>query len=480
MRLFDLNIETVLDHWEVHHGIREVIANALDEQTLSGTAPIRIARDGAGCWHVRDFGRGIKIEDFTLNENPEKIGTDGVIGKFGVGLKDALATFDRHGVGVSISSPHGRFTLTKATKHDFDAITTLHIAHDPGDPLTEGTDVFLTGVTDAAVETAKSMFLCFREHRILDRTAFGQVIAKPREGDADVFINGVWVNAEPSFLFSYNVTSLTETMRKALNRERVNVGRIVYADRLRQILKASQAAEVSHALATAYSRKDMGDLPEELTWIDVANKALNELARLQKVVVVSQEEIKTRPELVEDIKRDGHQIVLVTDREKQKADDQARTGGAPFHTLATWIRSVSDSFKYTFVEEGSMNPAEIAVFRRHGEIMRLVGVPSSDAPKVMVSETLQTTTDATEGAWDAQIPAIVIKRTQLASLRSFAGTLLHELAHSKTGTVDCTRAFENALTRYLGAITESCLGPQLWNNREGTLFPMGTIGQKRK
>lgn len=25
MRLFDLNIETVLDHWDVHHGICEVI-----------------------------------------------------------------------------------------------------------------------------------------------------------------------------------------------------------------------------------------------------------------------------------------------------------------------------------------------------------------------------------------------------------------------------------------------------------------------
>lgn len=479
MPLFDLNIETVLDHWDVHHGIREVIANALDEQRLSGTAPIRIAKDGDGCWHVRDFGRGIKIEDFTLNENPEKIGADGIIGKFGVGLKDALATFDRHGVAVAIRSHHGSFTLTKASKHDFGGITTLHIAHDSGDSASEGTDVILTGANDTAVETAKRMFLCFREHQVLDQTPFGQVIAK-RDGGADIFVNGVLVNAEPSFLFTYNVTSLTEAMRKALNRERVNVGRNVYADRVRQILKASQAADVSRELATAYSRKDAGDLPEELTWIDVANKALNELARFQKVVVVSQEEIKTRPELVEDIKRDGYQIVLVTDREKQKADEQAQTGAASFHTMGTWIRSVNESFKYTFVEETAMTSAEVAVFARRWEVMQLVGVRGADAPKVIVSETLRTTTDRTEGVWDPQIPGIVIKRSQLASVRLFAGTLLHELAHSKTGTIDCTRAFENVLTRYLGAVAESSLGPELWKNPEGTLFPMAGIGQKRK
>ncbi len=34
-RLFDLNIEEVLEHWEVEHALREIIANALDEQFLS-------------------------------------------------------------------------------------------------------------------------------------------------------------------------------------------------------------------------------------------------------------------------------------------------------------------------------------------------------------------------------------------------------------------------------------------------------------
>ena len=70
-RLFDLNIEEVLEAWEVSHAIREVISNALDEQLLSGTADIEIAKDPEGRWTVRDFGRGLRIEHFTLNENKE-------------------------------------------------------------------------------------------------------------------------------------------------------------------------------------------------------------------------------------------------------------------------------------------------------------------------------------------------------------------------------------------------------------------------
>jgi hypothetical protein len=43
---FDLNIEKVLEHWTVPFAIRELIANALDEQALTGTSdPIpRITR----------------------------------------------------------------------------------------------------------------------------------------------------------------------------------------------------------------------------------------------------------------------------------------------------------------------------------------------------------------------------------------------------------------------------------------------------
>ena len=46
-RAFDLNIEEVLENWEVEHALREVIANAFDEQFFSGTPEITITKDHA-------------------------------------------------------------------------------------------------------------------------------------------------------------------------------------------------------------------------------------------------------------------------------------------------------------------------------------------------------------------------------------------------------------------------------------------------
>src|ERR1700733_7351852 len=96
MREFDLNIERMLENWTVAHALREVIANALDEQALTGTSEPQIFRDAGGRWHIRDWGRGLRYEHLTQNENKEKLAyPDKVVGKFGVGLKDALAKFDR-------------------------------------------------------------------------------------------------------------------------------------------------------------------------------------------------------------------------------------------------------------------------------------------------------------------------------------------------------------------------------------------------
>ena len=113
-REFDLNIERVLENWTLAHAIRELIANALDEAALTSTAEPEIVKDADGAWHVRDFGRGLRYEHLTQNENREKLAhPDKVVGKFGVGLKDALATFDWRGIGVRIRSRFGDITTKK-------------------------------------------------------------------------------------------------------------------------------------------------------------------------------------------------------------------------------------------------------------------------------------------------------------------------------------------------------------------------------
>src|SRR5204862_183117 len=106
--------------------------------------------DDRGRWHVRDFGRGVRYEHLTQNENDEKLANpEKVVGKFGVGLKDALATFDRRGIRVEVRSRHGVITTARQGKHGFEDLKTLHALIAPPDDLDMlGTDVVLQGVVD--------------------------------------------------------------------------------------------------------------------------------------------------------------------------------------------------------------------------------------------------------------------------------------------------------------------------------------------
>ena len=47
MKKFDLNIEKILEDWEMHHAIREIIANALDEQLLTKTKDVEIVKNNS-------------------------------------------------------------------------------------------------------------------------------------------------------------------------------------------------------------------------------------------------------------------------------------------------------------------------------------------------------------------------------------------------------------------------------------------------
>jgi hypothetical protein len=123
MKNFDLNIDKILENWEVFHAVRELIANAIvDEQILTNTQKPMIFQDEAGWWHVRDFGRGLRYQDLIQTENPEKLDHANLIGKFGIGLKDALATFDLRGITVLIRSRHGDISLARVSKHSFEEL----------------------------------------------------------------------------------------------------------------------------------------------------------------------------------------------------------------------------------------------------------------------------------------------------------------------------------------------------------------------
>ena len=452
MKEFDLNIEKVLENWTVAHAIREIIANALDEQILTGTDEIEIYRDNSGRWHIRDYGRGIQYQHLTQNENEEKQNHPHLIGKFGVGLKDALATFNRHGMDVIIDSKHGRITIGQSAKYGFSDITTLHAyIDDPIDKSFEGTDFCIVGCSRADIEAAKDLFLEFAPIRHLEKTPYGDVLQK-RNGISEIFINGIKVAEEENFLFSYNITSLNATLRKALNRERTNVGRTAYSDRIRAILLAAESEAVLTVFTDNLTQMSNGKQADELKWVDVQAHAVRHLSARKETVYVTPEEIqRSSGAVLEVIRNSGKQAVFVTETVKQKIADTTDVSGKQISTIQSVVAQYNNSFQYDFVSYDALTITEKAVFDLHCQLLQ--ETHSKVKPEqIKIAQRLRPDfpADSFGGVWDPEKELVIIRRDMLRNPAVFCGVLIHELTHADTGFDDIDRGFETALSRWIG------------------------------
>ena len=453
-RLFDLNIQRVLEHWSVSEAVREIIANALDEQALTDTSEPEVFRGEDEAWHVRDFGRGLRYEHFTQNEDAEKLRKPNlVIGKFGVGLKDALATFDRHRIGVTILSRHATITLASAAKHGFEDVLTLHaVVAPPRNPAMTGTEVILAGVADDAVETAKDFFLRYSREIELDATRYGSVLERA-EGPGRIYVNGLRVAEEPNFLFSYNITSLTKGLRAALNRERSNVGRQAYSDRVKAILLDSKAPTVADPLAEDLANLARGVNHDETTWIDVGLHACKVLNASERVVFVTADQMYLAGDLIGRARDDGYRVVVVPDTVAHRLPRLKDMEGNPLRDLGEYRDEWNRSFQYNFVPVEEMSDRERAVFELASPLVALLRQETRRVKDVRISRTMRINAHSNNeaiGVWDELEGTIVIKRDVLSRPESFLGTLLHEVGHAFSGAPDRSEQFEDALTHLLG------------------------------
>ncbi len=458
MRKFDLNIEKVLEDWDVSDSLREIVANAIDEELLTNTDKVRIFKDSKG-WHIRDFGRGLQYKHLTQNENQEKLKRrDLVIGKFGVGLKDALATLDRHKVKLSIGSKHGDISLGKSSKQGFDDIVTLHaLISEPADPKFIGTDFILKGINAEQIKHAKNFFLRFSGEELLEETKFGQVL-KRNKRSARIYINGVRVAEEEDFLFSYNITSLTKPMEKALNRERTHVGRAAYTQRVKDILLECRESAVAEIIAKDLKNFEAGKLHDELKWLDVAVHACKLLNATGKYIFLTPMEYRMAPIVINRAEGDGYTVVTIPENVRQKLRGLKDLFGLPIRDLSEYIEQWNTSFQFTFVKPSDLKKNERRIFDKTNDILRLRGGKPSLVKEILISETMRLEgLEEAVGLWERDEQRIIVKRSQLRSLRDYAGTLLHEVAHATSGAFDVSARFEDELTRELGSIASSSL-----------------------
>lgn len=448
-KFFDLNIEKVLENWGVEHALREIIANALDERIITDTREIDISYSDGIC-HIRDYGRGLQYMHFTQNENREKLESPGLIGKFGVGLKDALGVFHRNGIGVTIHSKYSTVTLTMSKKPGFDVQTLHAVFSEPEYPDMEGTDVVLTGITKDDLKKAKAMFLVFDENlELLEITNYGEVYSRKDDGRSFIYANGVRIAEEDNFMFSYNITNINTQMKKALNRERSNVGRTAYSDTVKSILKNCSSERVLLPLVSDIDNVMKGENKDETGWVEIASYASMTLDRTGNVVFMTPaEHACLTNQQVEILQQSGRKLVMVTDAVFKKIEGSVRT----FRMIR---EEYEKGFKYDFVEYGSLSKTERKVLNTSVPIFALIGKKlETPKPNLRISESLRTDAQGqdTLGLWDPKEDAIIIKRSVLESKETFAGVLMHEYAHYATDCEDNTREFEKVLSDMLGFI----------------------------
>ena len=456
VRKFDLNMkEDLLESWDVSDGVREIIANSLDEQKLTDSKSVEITFYEDNIVYIRDYGRGLKYGHFAQGEDEEKLSNpDKVIGKFGVGLKDALAVLYRKGVDVTIHSPHNTFTVEEAPKAEFKDVETLHtVVHSPEMPQLRGTEAILVGVSYNDLEEAKSNFLQFNDEEIIESTEFGEIYKKPENQDANIYVTGLKVASEPDFLFSYNITNTTKNVRDALNRERSNVGRTAYTPRVKKILRASKSESVAERLVTDLEKFTQGTAHEEMGWKPIRIHAAKLMSSLKEVVFATVDEQNQHRDLLDSAREDGYDVITVPNNIRNELAGSLDIEGNKMRDIDTYATEYNQSFQYDWVDEDDLSKKELKVWGLKDKILGLINdLPKID--KICVSNTMRITGGKgwkTLGTWEESNKRIILHRPVLKDPVKFASILLHEVAHPKSGNAqDQTREFEYALTEIMG------------------------------
>ena len=274
-------------------------------------------------------------------------------------------------------------------------------------------------------------------------------------------MKGLFVAEEPNFLFSYNITKLSAPLRRALNRERSNVGRSAYSDRVKAILTACTSTDVAGPLADGLNAYATGRLYDELAWRDVALHACRVLQTNEKVVFATAWQMATDSAQLQYAQDDGYRIVVVPEDIIRSLSGLTDLNGKPLVDLDGYRNKWNASFSFVFVDPYVMTHAEQAVFRRTQEISALVGADLRRRQvAVLISETmrLNETGNPVLGLWEQAERRIIIRRDQLNGFASYAGTLLHEIGHMTSGATDGSLDFESELSRLLGTTAAVALG----------------------
>ncbi len=320
----------------------------------------------------------------------------------------------------------------------------------------------------------------------------------------NIYINGVKVSEEENFLFSYNITNLNAAIKKALNRERTNVGRSAYTERIKSILLSCNSWEIANALIIDLEKYTYGKKHDELNWIDVQEHATKIYSKVENVVFVTSNDIETssdiieeaketghklvvipenlkekvhgsntekttliskndivnNPEIVANLEESGHRVIIVPEEVKEKAKSIETNTGNVVSDFSHYINQRNQNFEFMFVTPTQLNKYEKNNYELVDDILSLIGGKPKNIHYILISETMQRddfSFNPADGLYQSIEKRIIIKRSVLSDRKRFISVLLHEIAHAISGSSDATRNFETELSSLLGILGEKAL-----------------------
>lgn len=334
VKYFDLNSAQVLTEWRIKDALREFISNAFDEHIILNLELNQVSVSwNNGIVTIKDNGRGIENKHFTLAENNEKQDHPGIIGQFGYGLKDAVATLGRLGSNVIIESKYGYYTFEMRAKYGYDTIQTLHMIEYPSkDTNMAGTCISINNVKEDDFIKAKDLFLFFQLDRFpLFTCAYGEVYRST--GRSYIYVNGLKIHENEDYEYVYNITTKDAKLRRCMNRERNGLGVSAYSNRVQSIL-TSVVGPLLDEMIDLYNNQKNIKLKRDLSYAKVQKYILSKMK--VSLVLITPDQIVNHPDMVNEIINAGTQTHIVSTEEYNQLKDITQDNQNNISTFETY------------------------------------------------------------------------------------------------------------------------------------------------
>ncbi|MFV0361512.1 MAG: hypothetical protein ACK5LL_00265 [Suipraeoptans sp.] len=264
-------------------------------------------------------------------------------------------------------------------------------------------------------------------------------------------------------MFNYNITRLSAPMKKALNRERSNVGRTAYADTVKKLLLKSNSNTVIEKLVNELKKLDMGGGYDEINYVDIQVHAIKTYNAQNLVVFISPTDAyQLSNDDKEKIRESGRELVIVPQNTFDKIKYDTDINDNKIGTFDLVRKEYNDNFEYEWVSPEELSSMRRVVWESHHKVMDWLK-DTEWRNKIKISKTINEYTNGdTDGVYDYKENLIVIKESVLDKEAHFYEVLFHEYIHATTNFPDNDRNFENELGKIIGK-----MGVELFNTKLG-------------